>query len=276
MGRAYEKKHGAILEYLKRQHEDILNDYKNLTEEEGTIEGDFPIWVFWYQGFENAPTIVLACLSSLKACAGKHPVIEISKDNINEYVEIPQHIIKKLENKSITITHFSDILRTLLLVKYGGCWADATLFFEKWIQEDLSELVWYSLKQEPLNKNSMYVSAYRWSSYFQICAKNAIIVRYMRDVFLAYWEKEDCMIDYFLIDYFFALGYQEIPAIKNAIDAVPKNNPDVAWMNAHINDIYNTETYTKITEATSLFKLSWRIKDKNQVDSYFNFILSKS
>lgn len=270
----YKYKHNVILKYLKKNYSYILDNYRSIDGELAQISKDYPIWVFWYQGFNNAPPIVKACLNSLKKCVKGHPIIEITKDNIADYVVIPSYILNKLQNSTITITHLSDILRVLLLEKYGGCWVDVTLFFEKWIQEDLSTMSFYSLKQNPVTKNSMYVSDYKWATYFQIHAKGSITAKYMRDIFLAYLEKEQCFVDYFLMDYFLALGYEEIPVVRDAIDHIPINNPNVAWLNTHMSDVYNIEEYRKINLDTVLFKLSWKINYKEKDNSYLNYVLT--
>lgn len=269
----YSQKHKSILKYLKREYSDILLCYKNQEDVTGGIDDGCTIWIFWYQGFENAPEVVKACLSSLKNCAEKHPVVELDKNNITQYVDIPRYITEKVEAGIITITQFSDILRVSLLAKYGGCWADATLFFEKWFQDDLAKLTWYSIKQNPIEKDPRYVSDYKWSAFLQIAAKEALIANYMQAMFYEYWKKEKCMIDYFLVDYFFALGYQEVPAIKEAIDKVPKNNTNISWLGKHINEEYQDDIYKQILKDTVLFKLSWKTTYIGDKRSYLAYVI---
>lgn len=78
------------------------------------------IWVFWWQGEENMPTIVKACYNSIKKNRGLYKVILLDQKNFYNYVNIPTYILNKLESGKISITHFSDILRFNLLAKYGG------------------------------------------------------------------------------------------------------------------------------------------------------------
>lgn len=40
---------------------------------------------------------------------------------------MPEYIINKQKEGYIDITHFSDILRMMLLTKHGGIWMDSTL-----------------------------------------------------------------------------------------------------------------------------------------------------
>ena len=74
----------------------------------------------WYQGIETAPPIVLSCMQSIIQNRKKHPVIIISKYNLEKYIKLPSYIMDKFINNIFSITHFSDIIRMALLSKYGG------------------------------------------------------------------------------------------------------------------------------------------------------------
>ena len=53
-------------------------------------------------------------------------IVLITQDNLFNYVQFPDYILKKWEAGVITNTHFSDLLRLELLIKYGGTWSDET------------------------------------------------------------------------------------------------------------------------------------------------------
>ena len=84
--------------------------------------------MMWYQGLESAPPIILSCIQSVIQNREKHPVIIITKYNIDKYIKLPYYIMEKFKNKNFSLTHFSDIVRIALLFKYGGYWIDATYF----------------------------------------------------------------------------------------------------------------------------------------------------
>lgn len=44
-----------------------------------------------------------------------------------QYVDIPDYILQKYKQGKMTRTHLSDIVRLLLLSKYGGVWIDSTI-----------------------------------------------------------------------------------------------------------------------------------------------------
>ena len=101
------------LKYLDKHFGNLLQDSEN----EDQIKSDFKVFVFWAQGFENAPEIVKACVSSIKENFKNHDVVLIDNSNFKTFVNIPDYILKKVENKTISLTHFSDILRVCLLEK---------------------------------------------------------------------------------------------------------------------------------------------------------------
>lgn len=68
------------------------------------------------------PEIVKMCYRTQVKYAESNntKIILLSKDNICDYINIPQVILDKVERKIITLTHFSDIIRIYLLEQYGG------------------------------------------------------------------------------------------------------------------------------------------------------------
>ena len=106
-----------------------------------TFEREHPkvIWWCWLQGIENAPSIVKACFNSLmrefkgssvqevQGASDGYDIKVIDSENWKEYVNLPEHIIKKWEKKQIPPALFSDLLRLELLIKYGGTWIDSTV-----------------------------------------------------------------------------------------------------------------------------------------------------
>lgn len=119
-----------ILHHLitKSGGKEIISKYKNQTCNScENIDATSPIWVCWWQGKENMPDIVKACYNSIQKHACNHPVILITEENFRNYIDMPEYIINKQKEGYIDITHFSDILRMMLLTKHGGIWMDSTL-----------------------------------------------------------------------------------------------------------------------------------------------------
>ena len=111
---------------INKEFLNLARKYQYLIKNEKNIPDDSPIWIMWFQGINNAPHIIKACIQSILINRAKHPVIFLDKSNIKKYLELPEYILSKFEDRLFTITHFSDIVRMALLSKFGGYWIDST------------------------------------------------------------------------------------------------------------------------------------------------------
>lgn len=93
------------------------------------LDNRIPVFIFGDQGFENAPEIITICQKSVDRFFNreKYNIIRLNRENLIEYIDIPNFIIKLWDNFSFN--HQSDIIRTILLYIYGGIWLDATYYF---------------------------------------------------------------------------------------------------------------------------------------------------
>ena len=94
------------------------------------------VWLFWAQGWALAPPIVKACARSWRRHNPRWEVRRISLSNVSTLGVSPLHARYAhvpLNNTS----QYSDIVRTELLRRFGGLWADATLYcaqpIESWM-----------------------------------------------------------------------------------------------------------------------------------------------
>lgn len=94
------------------------------------------IWILWYQGSNDMPTIVKECYKSWCEKNKDFEVVVLDKNNLEKYVKIDNNII---QNKHITIQALSDIIRVNLLNQQGGIWVDATCYCMKPINSWLSK-----------------------------------------------------------------------------------------------------------------------------------------
>ena len=115
-------------ETIKKDFKVLVNKYEYLLDKNETIPEDSPIWIMWYQGIKNAPELIKFCVQSVIINRGKHPVYIIDKNNFKKYIDLPDYILKKFNERKFSITHFSDIIRMALLSKHGGYWIDSTYF----------------------------------------------------------------------------------------------------------------------------------------------------
>lgn len=253
-----QKIHNMIIKKLEKDFLYVLDKYSDYLVK-CEYDAKSPIWVCWMQGYDNAPIIVKKCIDSIRISTN-HPVHIITKDNIDTFIQLPDYIMEKYNKQIITNAQFSDILRMCLLSQYGGLWIDATIFIPGKLPEKIFQYQFYTCKRKP--QKSGYVSNYMWTSFLNGCQKNCIVQKVVNDLFLAYWEKYDYLIDYLLVDYFMMLVYRNLPKAKDLIDNVPYNNLLVEELQNRMSMSFNKEDYDNLlyNSGTFLFKLSWRMK----------------
>lgn len=264
--------------YEKIKRELINKNYPELSASEmeknnELISDESTIWIFWWQGLDNAPDVVKKCIQSIQQHKGRHSIVVLSKENLREYVEMPDYIFAKVRMGSITITHFSDILRCYLLYTYGGIWMDATLYMTDDFSNDLYTKSFYTIHH---NKRTDYhVCRGKWTGFFLASGKGNLLFEYLYKSFINYWEKEDYLICYLLIDCFISIGYDKCVAFKKIIDDVPINNTRVLDLACCYNIQYSEELWDELNRDTYLHKLTYKTKILDIDKSMYSYIISK-
>ncbi len=250
------KHHNYVKKYLKRNYSNIIEKYKNKKEiTNNSIDSNGTIWVFWWQGLENAPDVVKLCISNMNKYIKNREICILTKENYKKYVDLPDYIIEKLTNKRISITAFSDILRIQLLYQHGGIWIDSTVLLTSDIEKIINNYSFYSIKH--CLYSDFHVCKGLWSSFFLASGKNNTIVEFFKDMYFEYFKHNDYIITYFLTDCIIALGYEEIEYIREIIDKIPPNNLNVFKGKENILLEYNTSNFNKFLQ-NKLYKLSYK------------------
>lgn len=266
------RKHKYYLEEgVCKRYNSIISKYNNKSVKTKSEKNNKIIWVFWWQGIENAPEIVKKCVRSLQNKNKDYKLNIISKNNFNDYINLTDSIMEKFNSGKIGFAHFSDIVRVNLLSKYGGIWADATIFLTKGFDENILDYDFYSIKSYKLNTDN--VSEYRWTTYFLCAKKNNELVSFLSDLFNAYYEDNDYVIEYLMTDYFIDIAYNNIDYIKEMIDKIPINNMYSEKLFSNINNKFDEELYKKITNSTYIHKLSYKVDISKDKDTFYNKII---
>lgn len=214
--------------------------------------------MLWWQGEKNAPEVVKKCIMSIRLHAGMHPIKIIDENNINDYLDIPDYISQKVDSGQMCLANFSDYIRVSLLNKYGGLWLDATIFVAYDIPENYFELPMFTCNSVRSGM-SHYVSAGRWATFCLGCWKGNLYTRFVKDCFELYWKENDSSIDYLVYDFLTDKAYSDLPAVREAIDAIPLNNQRRNDLAAAMVRGESAEQFKKIVQQdTILYKLSWR------------------
>jgi hypothetical protein len=270
-----EEKCKRILGILNKDYSLIISDYKK--RKDVTVKSCqlYPVWVCWWQGKEAMTEVVKICYSQLLKNANGHTINLITKDNYKEFVSLPEYILEKFNKGFISITHLSDILRVALLAKYGGLWIDSTVYTLYGLPEFNTRF--FSVRR--LRDSGLLVED-RWAVFLLYTEKSCILFDYLKDILFEYMKINNRFIDYFLLDYFIALGYEHIPEIQRLIDNVPFSNPYVHWLRNSMNLKYNEQSFLALTDLTQFCKLTYKHRYKEKTNegllTYYGFIKKKA
>ena len=232
------------------------------------------VWFCWLQGMENAPEIVKACYNSLQRHLTDREIRVIDNCNWKDYIELPEHVVRKWEKGWIPAANFSDLLRLELLIRYGGTWTDSTVLcpgfqdssskYQEYMDADLF------LFQYTPPGTTVGISISNW--FITACTNSEVLV-VLRDMLLEYWKEYDCTIDYYIFHLFFEMVAREYPG---KIATMPYGNSmDSLVLLHHWGEPFRQKKWERLTKQVAFHKLSFRVNDdmKKDKENFYNWIL---
>jgi len=150
------------------------------------------IWIFWEQGWKNAPYICKLCKQSWITQNPNWKINVLDKNKLSKYIDVLE-VNKNFWNITPISTR-ADIIRTLLLSKYGGVWVDATTLcntpLDKWLFKYFDNHA----------TNSFFFFKYdslKIANWFIVSNKNSYIIEKIKDNYVSYFIKNNKALDYF-------------------------------------------------------------------------------
>lgn len=251
-----------IYHYLVDKYSYVLfeNKYKEISyDRKKVIDGEIcPIWVFWHEGLQKSPEIVKACVRSIEgALDNNEKLFLIDKDNLSDYIELPEHIAIKWKNGTIGHNKFANIVRLRLLNTYGGVWIDATVFImEKHLPEYITrnDLFFYHIDSSGLYSANPHMAA----NWLIASRCESLILKSLEALHYEYWEKEEKECDYFFFHFFLTMAANYYKEEWNKVEIVLRDPAQILCK--YINDPYSEELIKDIAHESSIQKLSWKIE----------------
>lgn len=219
------------------------------------INGHLTIWIMWMQGMENAPEIVKKCYGSIcRNKPDKYDIVLLTMKNISKYIKLPSYVMEKYDMGIITATHLSDIIRIEILGAYGGCWIDATVFCGNSIPEYmLSDMFFFKLESilsDPVIK---------MSSWWLAANKENRMIHAARHVLLRYWEREEKLIDYFLLHIIMSKIIDEDLLSQEIFRRIPFfNSKNAQVLVGNLGLEYSEKSWDIMKDASFIQKLSYK------------------
>lgn len=122
----------------------------------------------------------------------------------------------------MSITHFSDYYRMLLLATHGGLWLDASVYVNQPIPEDVFARPIYTIRNP--GEDKINISGWEWTISTLGGWRGNSLFQVMETLLSAYWKDHDQVVDYYNTDYLVRLVYDTCPEIRAMIQEVPVNN----------------------------------------------------
>ena len=248
-----------------------------------TFNNEKIIWQFWGQGwdFEKLPDVVKISYKSVEKYKKDYEIIHLDMNNINDYLEIPAYILKKVEDKKMGFAHFTDIIRPALLYNYGGVWIDSTILLTDYLSQEYFEMDYFMFQRDDNLENKKDWEDYddfyfSWNNEMKVRVLNSIIfakknneiIKTLLDMLLIFWEHNDLVPNYF----FFQVLYTELienyykkKQCKIVSDTLTHELIRV-WF-----DKFSQEKLDEITKRNNVHKLTYKI-DSGKRDTKGTFL----
>lgn len=237
------------------------------------------IWQYWGQGYSmyNVPEVVQMCFDSVDKYKGDYTVVRLCDDDLEKYIDLPEYIWTKYRKGVVSATHFSDLIRIILLTIYGGVWLDATIFLTGLLPDMLLDHDWFLYQRESTQEDKKlwrrtYAYYFGWHKDFKVRMLSSIIyskpeseVLYdLCQLMLHYWKTENNIKDYFFFQILFNQYMDRFPERNCTIvsDCLPN------LLQNYITGSYRKYTVSEIFEKISIHKLSYKTITAQDLNSY--------
>jgi len=238
------------------------------------------IWVLWYQGIDNAPEIVRACVSSIRNHAGDCEVILLTSANLGDYILMPDFVMEKYKRGIITSANFADILRYSLLALYGGIWMDATIFLSGPVPQWIEEAPMFFHRFAP---SENFIDEYLGTAWFIKSEWNNPIMSGTSNEMIEYWRCENHLYAYLVINLILTRVIRHDSRNRSLFEAMPVMfRDDCGMLRYCLERQFDEKAYERMCSLTPIHKLSYKLmsgksrQDLGKPGTFYEMILGKS
>lgn len=174
------------------------------------------VWINWFQGWDKAPELPRACLDSWSRRNPDWEIVALSNRTVGDYVDLCEDH-PAIRGKWLDAQAYSDMLRISLLRRYGGVWADATVWCAKpldlWL-DDVTRSGFFAFERPAPDR--------MLSSWFLAACVDSKAIQQWHSQCGNYWADRDSPDEYFWFHYNFAEAYLEGGPVSDAWNRTPK------------------------------------------------------
>lgn len=236
------------------------------------------IWIFWGQGMDNAPVVVKKCYASVQKYCKGYRVHLLDNENISEYVSLPEDILRLYDGGKgiLRPAHFSDILRTELLIQYGGIWIDATILLTSRLPEYITNQSMFMYRETNIN-----IPEYIFANYLIASERSNPFLKRVLELVYAFWREHTTipisMRDYMFYYNFVTLLSQHNEQAYNIVQKIPfiPNDLNVLILFKFFNFPYNEQLLQYLFSASPVHKLTYKYtQDSGTPETIYDHIVN--
>ncbi len=176
----------AELASKKIKAKQVLTQIFNGIELSDNLSLNKKIWIYWDKGIEAAPEVVRVAFESWTKLNPDFEVIFLDEEKIQNYFDF-KNLFYNL-TLDAGIAHKSDLIRTYMLARFGGVWADSTTFcwvpLSSWLPINITNCGFFVFKQHPDRKDRQI------KNWFIVSSKGNPIIVEMLKALVGYNFKE--------------------------------------------------------------------------------------
>ncbi|MDD1380275.1 capsular polysaccharide synthesis protein [Limosilactobacillus reuteri] len=257
----YEKYFNKVLQELEPDFLEVLDNLKtekkNLQKKYGLFNN---IYVMWWQGLQNAPILIQNNIKRMQKIFGKNNVHIITQENWKEWCSLSDIVIRKFNDRKISITALSDVIRFNLLKNYGGLWIDSTVILNDNCKDLLfkyKDSAFFSISNR--DQDYHYISKSRWTTWLIGGETSYPLFNFIDAFYNMYFSKHDFLIDYYTTDDLIAFYYKNNMEFKKDVNSSSNNWHPYLWSN-NLNELYDKKFMDKVKYNTlySIQKLTYK------------------
>ncbi len=222
------------------------------------------IWILWYQGWDEAPQVVKACLKSWESKNPNWVINRLDQFNIKDFIDINE-ILPNYDLREISLASLSDLIRISLLNKFGGVWADATLMcrisLDSWLDQ-MNNADFFAFSKPSSDRLI--------SSWFLAATKESYIVAKWNQSAKNFWLNRKKTDEYFWFHYLFNSLYENDSDFQTCWDSSFKLSAKKPHFFLPYERIFDKLTEERVKEIeqidTPVFKLTHKYDQARPIE----------
>ena len=120
------------------------------------------IFLYWDQGWKQAPDLVKRCAETWPAYNPSWNIFFLDRSNVEEKINIP-YLARSI---NLPLPALSDVIRLALLKHHGGVWADATLWcarpLDDWIDDVCQKAGFFAYEKPGIGRRNSWRPLSTW------------------------------------------------------------------------------------------------------------------